>query len=173
MTDRPNDTQITRNVDANHISGEAAIFNTEIIHPNEILAQSGTMTHNVSFEQLEKKMDKPNRSMKNVAVTQKKVNAGMKSLDLNTISRHAVALQRSNLRSYADPDETQRDIELTGIEVKNFHYYNQMDNLWNETSRLDPNIAKYSACNIDPQTTFKQTITDLPMVAQKEREDNF
>ena len=74
----------------------------------------------------------------------------MNSLELNTISRHAVALQKSNMRSYADPDETQRVIEMSGIEIKNFHYYNKMDNLWNETSRLDPIIAKYSACNIDP-----------------------
>lgn len=77
------------------------------------------------------------------------------------------------MRSYREADESQRDIERSGIEIKNFHYYNRQDNLWNEQSRLDPVIAKYCHKNIDPNTSFKQTIRDLPKLEEQEREEKF
>jgi hypothetical protein len=47
------------------------------------------------------------------------------------------------------------------------------DNIWNETSKLSPDLSIYSHENIDPKKTFKKMIRDLPKVAQQEREEQF
>ena len=47
------------------------------------------------------------------------------------------------------------------------------DNIWNETSKLSPEISRFSHENIDPKKTFKKTIRDLPKVEKQEREDKF
>jgi len=45
--------------------------------------------------------------------------------------------------------------------------------LWNEPQRLEPILAKYSEKNIDPNTTFKKTITDLPRIHEQDRDKKF
>ena len=61
---------------------------------------------------------------------------------------------------------------MSQIEVKNFHFYNKRDNLWDETTLLAPSIAKYSADNISP-STFKKTVVNLEGVADAERDNKF
>ena len=61
---------------------------------------------------------------------------------------------------------------MSQIEVKNFHFYNKRDNLWDETTHLAPSIAKYSADNISP-STFKKTVVNLEGVADAERDNKF
>ena len=58
------------------------------------------------------------------------------------------------------------------MEVKNFHFYNRRDNLWDDTTHLAPSVAKYSADNVSPNS-FKKTIVNLSHVADVEREDQF
>lgn len=73
-------------------------------------------------------------------------------------------------RTYNDEAEYEREIKQKEIQIKDFYYYNKTDNLWNETSMLNAPIKKYSHDNVDPNRTFKKTITDLQRVAQDERD---
>ena len=103
----------------------------------------------------------------------------MTSREFNTVERHSTSLQKENRRTFKDADETQRKIEQGDIKVKNHQYYSKMtkgmvsDNIWNETSKLSPDLSIYSHENIDPKKTFKKMIRDLPKVAQQEREEKF
>ena len=57
------------------------------------------------------------------------------------------------------------------MQIKDHHYYNKVDSLWNEPERLEPKkFARYSVKNTDLSTTFKQTVVDLAAVAKAERE---
>jgi hypothetical protein len=47
------------------------------------------------------------------------------------------------------------------------------DSMWNETSKLSPEMSRFSHENIDPKKTFKKTIRDLPKVEKQEREYQF
>ena len=74
-------------------------------------------------------------------------------------------MTKSNLRPYKPKQEKDRVENLSKVEIKNFHYYNKMDSLWNEPDRLSPSLARYSDKNIDPQKTFKKTVKDLAKIA--------
>ena len=74
------------------------------------------------------------------------------------------------MRKYHASAERDRQLHYTHLTVKDGNYYNKKDSLWNEPQRLDKKYASYSEQNIDPQTTFKKSITDLPLIKQKERD---
>ena len=74
---------------------------------------------------------------------------------------------RERKRSYNEKGEKNRKIHYQHIQVKDHSYYNTNDSLWNEPQLLDPKkFAIYSEKNIDPNTTFKKTIVDLPRIMQ-------
>ena len=74
------------------------------------------------------------------------------------------------MRKFNASAERDRCLHYTAMTVKDNNYYNKKDNLWNEPQRLDKKFASYSEQNIDPNTTFKKSITDLPLIKQKEKE---
>lgn len=92
--------------------------------------------------------------------------AGIKCDELNSEKRHYVALSKSNKRTYKEKDETERDIAQSNIKVKDFYYFYKKGNLWNETSKLSPQILKYSHENVHPTKSFKKTIRDLAQVEE-------
>lgn len=57
--------------------------------------------------------------------------------------------------------------------IKDHHFYNKTDSLWNEFSRLSPQLKQYSHENVDPKKTFKKTVRDLPKVIEQEKNDEF
>ena len=59
------------------------------------------------------------------------------------------------------------------MQIKNFHYYNKTDALWNEPHRLHKKFAPYSEKNLDPETTFKQQITDLRGINRQDKIEKF
>ena len=62
----------------------------------------------------------------------------------------------------------------TEIQIKDPAYYNKKDSMWNETQALDfKKFARYSEKNIDPETTFKKYIMDLPKIIRDEKEQQF
>ena len=77
------------------------------------------------------------------------------------------------MRKYNEKGEKGRQIHYTNLQVKDHYYYNKKDSLWNEPQRLGPKYASYSEQNIDPMTTFKKSITDLPLIKQKEKDYHF
>ena len=97
--------------------------------------------------------------------------AGVHTGQFNTLERHLAAIQVSNKRTYTPEGEAEREINLKSIETKNFMYYNRMDNLWNESFRLTPNIAKYSHLNVDANSTFKKTVRNLKQIESEEKEE--
>jgi hypothetical protein len=107
--------------------------------------------------------------------TRQGTEAGMPSVEYNSVNRHEDTLSKSNKRTYRAKDENQRVILRNEIQAKDFYYYNKKDKscLWNETSKLVPSIQLYSHENIDPAKTFKKSIRDLPKVEMQERHDKF
>ena len=66
-----------------------------------------------------------------------------------------------NKRTYKLKDETERAIQQGEIRIKDFHFYNRKDSLWNDFDKLAKPIAKFSHDNVDPNTTFKKTTRNL------------
>lgn len=79
-------------------------------------------------------------------------------------------MQQQTKRGYTIKDENQRKIEKSGIVPKDHTFYNPKDTLWNEQSRLSPQLAKYCFNNVDPKTTFKSKVTDLQKIIKQEKE---
>jgi len=55
---------------------------------------------------------------------------------------------------------------MKAVMKKDHRYYHLKDNLWNETQFLQPEIARFSADNIDPSTSFKKEVRNLPKIHQ-------
>ena len=70
-------------------------------------------------------------------------------------------------RTYHPKAERDRDLKMSNIEIKDHSYFANTDSVWNDTSRLQPSIAKYSADNISPNC-FKKTVVDLNQVKKDE-----
>lgn len=89
--------------------------------------------------------------------------AGKLSKDLMTELDRAMIAAKASLRPYNPSSEEDRKIHYSHLEIKDNDYYNKKDSLWNEPQRLEPKkFARYSEQNIDPETTFKKTVKDLP-----------
>jgi hypothetical protein len=71
---------------------------------------------------------------------------------------------KNEKRSYNEKSEAQRELKRKEIQIKDFYYYNKTDSLWNESTMLNEPIKKYSHDNIDPNRTFKKTITNLDRI---------
>lgn len=67
-------------------------------------------------------------------------------------------------RKFEGKGETERKMKVKGIMKKDHKFYNLRENLWNESSFLQPELARYSADNIDPSTTFKKEVRNLPHI---------
>lgn len=104
--------------------------------------------------------------------------AGQISEEFNGKRIEGDLMERSR-RTYRKNDEDDRDRALSSVEVKDQSYYSSRhdqwpyESLWNETSRLQPNIAQFTANNVDPSTTFKKQITDFERISQDTRDDQF
>ena len=96
--------------------------------------------------------------------------AGKGTLNINSEQSRQTKENKESLRKYNASAERDRQLVYTNLIVKDHNYYNKKDSLWNEPQRLDKKYASYSEQNIDPMTTFKKSITDLPMIRQKEKE---
>ena len=83
--------------------------------------------------------------------------AGKNSIELYNDLELAMEDSRKRNRPYNPKGEKDRQIHYDHIQIKDRHFYNKTDSLWNEPQRLDPKkFAKYSEKNIDPETTFKK-----------------
>lgn len=83
----------------------------------------------------------------------------------------AMMVGRESIRAYAPKEEDDRKIHYSHMEIKDNDYYNKKDSLWNEPHRLEPKkFARYSEQNIDPETSFKVTIKDLPKIVATEKQ---
>lgn len=98
----------------------------------------------------------------------------MSSDDLNTDLKRALRVIREQKRHYDESEEATRRIHYQNLEIKDQHYYNRTQSLWNEPRKLHPTkYARYSEKNVDLDTTFKKTVRDLPKIAQDERNQSF
>ena len=107
-------------------------------------------------------------------MTKQKGNAGVTSQQLSPESARAMKVVKESMRGYDQKSEDDRKILYSNIQVKDHYYYNKRDSLWNEPHRLHPKkFAIYSEKNIDPSTTFKKTIFDLPKIKEHESQQDF
>lgn len=98
----------------------------------------------------------------------------MSSDDLNTDLKRALRVIKEQKRKYNESDERTRRLHYQNLEIKDQHYFNKTQSLWNEPSKLHPTkYARYSEKNIDLETTFKKTVRDLPKIAEDERTEEF
>ena len=72
-------------------------------------------------------------------------------------------------RTYTQKDEQDRSRKLSNIEIKDHSFFAGSDSIWNETSRLQPSVAKYSA----DMPTFKKHVVDLNQVKKDELDGQF
>lgn len=97
--------------------------------------------------------------------------AGKSSDRLMTEHDRAMKVAKDALRQYNASAERDRSLHYNSIQIKDHAFYNKKDALWNEPQRLEPNkFARYSEQNINPETTFKQQITDLAAIERNEKE---
>mmetsp|Transcript_16657 Transcript_16657/g.25673 ORF Transcript_16657/g.25673 Transcript_16657/m.25673 type:complete len:117 (+) Transcript_16657:104-454(+) len=113
---------------------------TEHFSPNSV-SPKATRFSTIAFEDEGRaRNNKTKQFSKTIQASLEGHQAGVPCRDFNTSSRHETDLNRSKMRTYKEYDEEQRRIGLSSIQVKDFHYYNRKDNLWNELSRLAPSI---------------------------------
>ena len=99
--------------------------------------------------------------------------AGVATSKLNTDYKLELKLLTENKRTFEAKGETERSFKKKAVMKKDHQYYNLKQNLWNESEFLYPEIARFSADNIDPYTSFKKEVKDLPKIHHIEREDKF
>ena len=99
--------------------------------------------------------------------------AGVQTTKLNTDYKLELKLIGESKRTFEGKGETERHQKMKAVMKKDHRYYHLKDNLWNETQFLQPEIARFSADNIDPSTSFKKEVRNLPKIHQIQREDKF
>lgn len=107
-------------------------------------------------------------------LTKEETCAGKNSQELSPESARAQKIVQETIRKYDSRSELDRKILYSNIQVKDHNYYNKKDALWNEPHRLHPKkFAIYSEQNLDPNTTFKKTIFDLPKMKEHQVQQEF
>ena len=99
--------------------------------------------------------------------------AGVLTSKLNTDYKLELKLLADAKRVFESKDETERTHRKKSIMKKDHKYYHLKDSLWNESQFLYPEIARFSADDIDPNTSFKKEVRDLPNINCIQREDKF
>ena len=81
--------------------------------------------------------------------------AGVETSKLNTAQKLELKLLTEAKRVFESKDESERSTRKKSIMKKDHKYYHLKESLWNESQFLYPEIARFSADNIDPNTSFK------------------
>lgn len=99
--------------------------------------------------------------------------AGVTTTKLNTEHKMNLKLLEGSKRAFNVKNETDREKKMKSILTKDNQYYHLQDNLWNESKFLKPSLARFSADNIDPLSSFKKEVRDLPRIHRLAREEHF